>query len=362
MVFNILGRAVRRRAVPIMALAAAFCITTAAEAADFSDKRITIIIPYKEGGGTDTFARFFTPLLQEALPGKPLVMILNQPGGGGIKGTNYFQRTAKPDGLTILGNSASLMLKYAVHDKRLKADLGSYLPILSSATSRVVYAHPKVAAKKYDVRALKGKKLIHGGQTPLSGDLVVLLSYDMLGLDVKAVFGGSRGNNRLALLRGEFTVNYDTSSTYLKKIRPHVKSGKIVPLFAFGILDDNGNVIRDPSFPEIPTFVEAYEQIHGKKPSGPSFAAWKTLFSQSIKQFMLPAGTPQDIVETYTKAMKKIISEPDFMKRAEKVVGAYQPQLYEQAVKTLKDGAQFDPKTAQWFKKWIKEKHNIDIL
>ena len=64
-----------------------------ASAVDYSGKKITIIVPFKEGGGTDGLARLFAPYLQKELPGNPDVIVLNQPGGGGVTGSNKFQRT-----------------------------------------------------------------------------------------------------------------------------------------------------------------------------------------------------------------------------------------------------------------------------
>ena len=41
-------------------------------------------IPFGVGGGTDVWARFFSPWLSESLPGEPTIMIDNVPGGGSI--------------------------------------------------------------------------------------------------------------------------------------------------------------------------------------------------------------------------------------------------------------------------------------
>ena len=61
----------------------------AASAADFSGKTVTIIVPFKEGGGTSRFARFIQPFLTKYLPGNPDIQIMHIPGGGAIKGSNY---------------------------------------------------------------------------------------------------------------------------------------------------------------------------------------------------------------------------------------------------------------------------------
>ena len=87
-------------------------------AVDFSGKKITIITPFKEGGGTDGLARLFAPYLQKELPGNPDVIVLNQPGGGGVTGSNKFQRTAAKDGTVLgMGSTQHLLLTQLVGTK-----------------------------------------------------------------------------------------------------------------------------------------------------------------------------------------------------------------------------------------------------
>ena len=67
---------------------------------DFSGKTIEWIIPFQQGGGSDTWARFNAPFLSKYLPGRPVVIVRNVPGGGSTKGANRYAATAKPDGLS----------------------------------------------------------------------------------------------------------------------------------------------------------------------------------------------------------------------------------------------------------------------
>ena len=48
-----------------------------AQAVDFSGKKIELIVPYREGGGSDTYARLFAPYLEKYLPGKPTILVRN---------------------------------------------------------------------------------------------------------------------------------------------------------------------------------------------------------------------------------------------------------------------------------------------
>ena len=48
----------------------------AVSAADFSGKTVTIIVPFKEGGGASRYGRTWQPFLQQYLPGNPKVVVL----------------------------------------------------------------------------------------------------------------------------------------------------------------------------------------------------------------------------------------------------------------------------------------------
>jgi tripartite-type tricarboxylate transporter receptor subunit TctC len=60
---------------------------------------VTFVVPYKPGGGFDSFVRLLQPYLEDKLEGVK-VNVQNKPGGGGLIGANeVFQ--SKPDDLTI---------------------------------------------------------------------------------------------------------------------------------------------------------------------------------------------------------------------------------------------------------------------
>ena len=58
------------------------------QAVDFSGKKIKLVVPFGEGGGGDRYGRLWQSFLEKYLPGNPTILVLNKPGGGGIKGNN----------------------------------------------------------------------------------------------------------------------------------------------------------------------------------------------------------------------------------------------------------------------------------
>ena len=74
---------------------------------DLSGKTVEFVIPFSESGGSAKWANFYAPLLSEALPGKPTVVVKYMPGAGSTKGANWFQQQNYEDGTVIFGSSGS---------------------------------------------------------------------------------------------------------------------------------------------------------------------------------------------------------------------------------------------------------------
>ena len=104
-------------------------------AADFSGKTINWVIPFKEGGGSDKWSRFYAPLLSEALPGKPTVVVKYMPGAGSTKGANWFQQQKYEDGTVIFGSSGSTQFPYLLGDPRVRYEYSDWHVVLATATT-----------------------------------------------------------------------------------------------------------------------------------------------------------------------------------------------------------------------------------
>lgn len=334
-------------------------------AADFTGKTIEWIIPFKEGGGSDKWSRFYAPMLSAALPGKPTVIVKNVPGAGSTKGANQFASRAKPNGLTILGTSGSTQFPYLLDDKRVKYEYKDWNIVLASPTGGVVYVSPSTGVTQAKDLQKTKTPLLYGSQGATSLDLVPLLAFEMLEVPVEAIFGmKGRGAGRLAFERGEVNIDYQTSSAYLSKAKPLADAGSAIPLMSWGALDDQGNIVRDPTFPDLPSFPEVYEQIHGKKPSGPAWDAWKAFFVAgfpSQKMVFLPKGTPQDIIDAYTAAFQTVIAAPDFADKSKKRLGVYEQQTGDSAKAKLLQAINVNEEARGWVKNWLTTKYGVSL-
>ena len=331
---------------------------------DFAGKTIEWVIPFSEGGGSDVWARFFAPFLAKYLPGRPTVIIRNAPGGGSITGTNDFYQRARPDGSTFIGTSGSTQFPFLLGDRRVRYDYASMSPVLVSPTGGVVYIPARLnVANAGELNKVKDTELVYGSQGATSLDLVPMLAFHLMGLKVRHVFGmRGRGEARLALERGEATIDYQTSSAFLTQVRPMIRAGNAVPLFSWGVLDAQGNVARDPTFPDIPHFVEAYEMMHGRKPAGVEFNAYLAFFGSGFaaqKPAMLPPRTPAPIVAAYRRAFEQAVADPELQARKGEVLGEYTQAVGENIQRLYAEATTIAPDAREWVRNFLTTNHNV---
>ncbi len=359
------GKNTRLAAFGLAAATALFASAALADV-DMSGKTVEWTIPFSEKGGSAKWANFFAPLLSQALPGNPTVVVKFMPGAGSTKGANWFQRQKNGDGTVMFGSSGSTQFPYLLGDPRVKYEYNDWEPVMATGTGGVAYLPPKLAAK-FDGTAnnLKDINFIYGSQGATRLDLVPLLAWKMLGMKVEPVFGiKGRGDGRLMFERGEANIDYQTSSSYLKGVVPLVKAGKAVPMMTWGSLDADGSVVRDPTFPDVPTFKEVCNATFGCKTSGAAWDAWKAFFTAGFpvqKIAFLPQGTSKDIIDTFVKAFAKVKARPDFAKISAKRLGKYPMFIGDDARAALKRAISVPESAKTFVKGWLKKDYGVEL-
>lgn len=331
----------------------------------FQGKTIEWVIPFKEGGGGDTWARFNANYFTKHIQGNPVVIINNIPGGGSIKGANLFADRVKPDGLMILGTSGTTQMPYLLDDPRVRYDYGKYKPIMSYPTGGVVYCSPSLGiSSAKELSNIKDTPLKYASQGPTSLDIVPIFSFDLLDLNVQPVFGfRGRGAGRLAFERGEVLVDYQTSSAYLKNVMPLVESGEAIPLFSFGALDENGNLIRDPSFPKLPHFGEVYEEL-GFTRQGIEWDTWFAFMSAGfggMKLLLTPNETPDAIVKLFQDGIERMKKDPEYIEKKVKALGLYEQSTGVKAGKIFDLATKVGEDEKVFMKEWLRGEYGLNI-
>ena len=347
-------------------VALATALPAAAQNVDFSGKTITMLVPFPTGGGVDLWARFNQPLLARHLPGKPTVVVKNMPGGGSTAGANFFQVTAKNDGLTLLMSSASTQFPYLLGDPRVKYDYQDWRVVLAAPTGGAAYVSSKFGAKSIkDIDKLRGKELFFASPGPTALELVSLLGFRLVDLNVNHIFGVvGRAEGLLGFERGEFTIDSQTTTAYLRRSQGLVTEGRATPLFSWGVLDKNGQLARDPNFPDLPHIGEAYEIVHGKKPSGIEWDAFMAFLVSGFpaqKLMVLPKTTPDNIVEAYRQAVRDLLKDPDYLAKRDEVIGEYEQVTDAEAERLYKAGTTIAPEAKAWVRQFLEKTYQVQF-
>ena len=362
----------RRVATGLFAAAASIFSTTAhadGHGIDLAGQTVEWVIPFSETGGSAKWANFYAPLLSEALPGNPTVVVKFMPGAGSTKGANWFQEQTYADtqGTLIFGSSGSTQFPYLLGDPRVRYEYNDWNVVLASGTGGVAYLTPELAGQMngLDASGLQGTDFIYGSQGATRLDLVPLLAWEMWGLNVEPVFGiKGRGDGRLMFERGEANIDYQTSSSYLRGVTPLVEAGTAVPMMSWGALDADGNIVRDPTFPDMPTFKEVCDATAGCETSGDQWEAWKAFFIAGFpaqKMVFLPAGASKDAIVTYSKAFEAVKARADFAEISAKRLGKYPQMTGGEAAGALSSATSVPDSAKAFVIGWLADRYGVKL-
>ena len=136
-------------------------------------------------------------------------------------------------------------------DPRVRYDYRDWRILMAYGTGGVAYVSADLGiADATELGRIADRPLLDGSQGPHRSTWSRCFGFKLLGLNVRPIFGMSgRGPGRLAFERGEVNIDYQTSTAYLRNVVPLIEQGEAVPLFSWGALDADGNLVRDPTFP-----------------------------------------------------------------------------------------------------------------
>jgi hypothetical protein len=194
----------------------------------------------------------------------------------------------------------------------------------------------------------------------------VLLSFELLGLNVKTVLGFTgRGPIRLAFERGETNFDFQFTSVYLTQVKALVEAKKAVPLYTGGSSDANGNFVgRDAVVKELPSAYEVYKELHNKEPSGVIWDAFQAAsaltFEYGITGWM-PAGTPQEAIDAFAIGVEKANADPDFQTKGKQVTGGYPLQAGKKVAATVKKALSPSADVTNYLRELLTKKYSVKL-
>lgn len=276
----------------LLAVACACLAPVAAQAQNFPNRPVKLVVTYPVGGSSDLMARIMGQKLSEHW-GQPVV-IESKPGAAGSIGMEYAARQPA-DGYTfVIGNLGPVAVNPLISKVPYSIEK-DFVPVALTATGGNILVVPANSPYRNlnDVLAAARSKpatLTFGTSGPgsmahLGGELIMRQAkVKMNGITYKG--GGQAVNDLLA-------GHIDMMVADALPVSQHIKAGKLRPLAI-------SSPARSKNFPDIPTFAEAGLQ-------GLVAENWWGVF--------LPAGTPQAIVDSYHSALVKVMADPDLKEK-----------------------------------------------
>lgn len=335
--------------------------TLSAASVSFAGKTVTVIVPAAAGGGADLSARIFAMYLGKYLPGNPSVIVRNIPAGGTILGSNYAY-ASKPDGMTLLAGTGGSMLSQLVGLPAVQYDFNKMTVLIGSSASYVMYLWSSIIKRPEDILTAKG--IILGTTTTGVNAYMYVVSREVLGFPVERsalAYGGS-GDAVRAFLAGE--INMTSLQTRYDAIDALVAKGEVIPLFQGGVLDDKGDLIKDPAVPpEILTVKELYQKLYNKAPSGMAWDAYRNVLAAGLaynKSWMLPPGASDAIKKAYWDSSASLAKDPGFLKEEEALLGPGVWQVGDAADKSFKLNFAVKPEVVTWIRSTL-PKYGVSV-
>ncbi|MEI7679824.1 MAG: tripartite tricarboxylate transporter substrate binding protein [Betaproteobacteria bacterium] len=269
---------------------AALC---AAQAADFPQRPVRIVVPIGPGSSMDIIARVLAQKLNEAW-GQP-VIVDNRAGAGGNIGAETVAKAA-PDGYTVMFASSSFAISPSVYRKMPYEVLRDFEPVTqisSRGNVLVVAAGSPLNTVRELVAFAKARpeqlSFGSGGGTGSSDHMAGELFNMLAGVQIVHVPYKSGPQAQNDLIGGQLSIYLGGIPIQL----PMIKTARVKPLGTSGLK-------RSPMLPEIPT-------LHESGVTGYEVDVWYGLFA--------PRGTPAAVVTRIAADVTRIVRTPAMAER-----------------------------------------------
>jgi tripartite-type tricarboxylate transporter receptor subunit TctC len=281
----------------------------------YQDKTITIIQGREPGALGDNRVRAVIPFLKKYIPGNPAIVSEFMPGAGGRKATNHIFSVVRPDGLTIGSVGAGLVANAVLGEPGVQYDLDKliYLGSPNSATHYVFLSKRDLGLNTLE-KLLGYSGLRIGGQS-VGHDIYIngrLFGWILGVKEAKFIPGYGGTELDLALMQGEVDARAQTAA-WLVHRNPDWLEKKLVDVH-IGIEIPKGE--RHPRFANLPE-LESFAKSEKERQILALFRAIRLAGSP----YILPPGTPKELVEILQEAIRKSFKDPEFHKEFKKLTG-----------------------------------------
>ncbi len=272
----------------------------------YAGKNLVLVAPTRPGGTSDLRIRSMAPFFKKHLPGNPTVVVEYMTGGGGRKAANHVYNNAKPDGLTIGAMSGGMVALAIMGEMGVQYDIDKFIYLGSPQhiNHAVIYTRAELGLDTLEkLRARPGIRI--GGQQIGHSAYIGgrLLAYFLDMKDPNFVVGYSGRELDVALMRGELDARSNTPISALRRNPEWLEQG-IMHWHAIMDFPYGKKFERLKHLPEIDSFVKNDKEKR-------LLQLWRNMRGVG-SPYVLPPGTPKEIVATVRTAVDKIFADPDF--------------------------------------------------
>ena len=290
----------------------------------YADKTITVYVGRPPGSGADLAVRSFVRFWQEHIPGNPVMVVKNVPGGGGSRVWNLAWDKRKVNDLEIFFSPVSGTAAI-IEEPGLRADL-SKMPLLGAMMSpNMTFARTDHLKRANDLPNVSGLKF--GGQAPAHRySLLGRLTLDIVGVDYRNVSGFSGASDVFnALRRGEVDIQTAPLNFYRFTVEPNmVADGEVIPLWYNPLVDDAGNLVPIAAAGDIPSFTDYYRAVRGEEPNGELFELYKWLLpyvNGIVYAAFMPPGTTEPALGILRESFAAVTQDEAYRAEERKMFG-----------------------------------------
>jgi tripartite-type tricarboxylate transporter receptor subunit TctC len=274
------------------AIAAAVAGVQTAEAQNYPDRTITMVVPFTAGGPTDTVTRLVAEAMQRDLGQQ--IIVENVQGAGGTIGAGRVAK-AEPDGYTLLlhhigmATSATLYRSLPYNPREAFAPVGLVTRVPMTIVARADFP-PKDAAELVAYLKENGDKVNYANAgIGAASHLCGMLLMREIGTKLTTVPYKGTGPAMTDLMGGQVDLMCDQTTNTTNQI----KAGKI-----------KGYAVTTPErlevLSDLPTTQEAGL-------AGVQVTIWHGIYA--------PKGTPDDVVQRLTSSLQKALQDQNVIER-----------------------------------------------
>ncbi len=285
-------------------------------------------------------ARLLARHLPKHIPGKPTVIVQNMPGGNSIIAANHIYNVAKPDGLSIGTFNRNLPIAQLTKVEGVKFDMTKFAWIGSAANETTVLAiRTDLPYKTFEELRKAPNPVVIGATGPGANtyDFPLLLK-ELLGVNLKIVTGySSSADIMLAVERKEV----DGRAGSYTSMRPFIDRNLVRP------------VVRaratETGIENLPT-----DESYAPNPRARAIMALRSAPEEIARPFVMPPGTPPEIVKTMREAFAMTIKDAELVAEGKKAKMELEFTPGDEALKVLHEVLTQPKDIVEEFSKYIK--------